>query len=1074
MTDPLPDTTEDAASKLTALHVLCSMGWKYLTPGEVDELRGGRRSSVLLEPILLRKLGEINRVNYRQRSEPFTEGALRAVANALREAGNEGLMRESEKILDLLQLGKSVEQTIEGDTKSFTVRYVDWDDFSNNAFHVAEEFSVERTNSATVLTPDLVLFVNGIPFGVIECKRTGPKMLAQAVEQHLRNQLPENLPGFFRFAQVLLALAVNEASYGTVGTSKAFWSSWVEEGEDPAFPSSVVNAPFDAESQDKIFSSRMEPRRERFLALLEPGRLPTAQDLLLIHLCRPERLLSLVSRFTLFDEGVKKVARSQQYFAVTELLSRVRRREPSGARSGGVVWHTQGSGKSLTMVMLAKALLLAPDIPGARVVLVTDRVDLDDQIWSTFRNCGVDPVQASTGAKLTEVMTHGTATLVTTLIQKFRAGMRAGKVGNPSDNIFVLVDEAHRSQAGEKGGFGEFHAEMRRMLPRACFIGFTGTPLTKAERATENQFGGIVHAYTIDRAERDGAVLPLLYEGRETVISVNADPLDRWVDRVCEGLTDEQSGELKARCSRSDILRAAENRLRAIAWDVSEHFSRTWKGTPFKGQLVTRSKLSAVRLKRLFEEFGKVSVEVLISPPDEREGVETAYTPAKDEVSEFWAAVKARYGNETNYNKQVISSFKTGESPEIIIVVDKLITGFDAPRNTVLYLDRGLQGHTLLQAIARVNRVYPGKDHGYVIDYEGVLGNLDAALSTYEALSDFSNDDLGAAILPVGEEIRSLLDRHARLLDLFRALPNRSDNEAYEQSLADDNRRDEFYRRLNLFSRTLILALSSLTFREATSPGEIGRYRADLKYFQTLRSAVLRRYSDSIDFADYEPRIRKHIDANLTAGDVEPVTPRFSIFDQEAFRREVDKLATPASKADTIASRTLRTITEKWEEDRVFYAKFSDIITQAIADFRAKRIADLEFLRRVQEASTHVRMHTDDAHPRTLDGHHEAKAVYNLLSEACSRFPAGAPSREVLAESALAVDGLVRRAASIVAWTENHDALKRLTNGIEDILFDLRGAGGPLFDSKSAESMSAMDVLLDDILKAAKRNYANR
>src|SRR5690606_38402209 len=290
--------------------------------------------------------------------------------------------------------------------------------------------------------------------------------------------------------------------------------------------------------------------------------------------------LELVRNFTLFEGGERKIARYQQYFCVKRTMDRIRRLGPDGAREGGVVWHTQGSGKSLTMVMLANAILEKFREHDPRIVLVPDRIDLDDQIYNTFRGTGVDLVQAESGADLRERLRDRRARVVTTLIHKFDRALRTRDPLADDPNVFVLVDEGHRTHTGT------LHAAMRVALPRACYIGSTGTPILKGDKATVAKFGGIIDRYTIDQAVEDDAVVPLLYEGRHVPLDIDEAPIDSWFEKYTAALTPEQKADLKRKYSTADQLNRTEQKIRAIAWDISVHFTTNFKGTPFKGQLV--------------------------------------------------------------------------------------------------------------------------------------------------------------------------------------------------------------------------------------------------------------------------------------------------------------------------------------------------------------------------------------------------------------------------------------------------------------------------------------------------------
>ncbi|MBC7418656.1 MAG: HsdR family type I site-specific deoxyribonuclease, partial [Pedobacter sp.] len=497
----------------------------------------------------------------------------------------------------------------------------------------------------------------------------------------------------------------------------------------------IKNQALNDEQKSNLFTGRFAYVRRYFDALEQENILPTVQDQTLIGLCSPKRLMDLVFNFVLYDNGEKKIARYQQYFAIKKSIKRILSLQ-GGKRTGGVIWHTQGSGKSLTMVMLAQAIAMESSILNPKIVLVTDRTDLDDQITKTFRKCGKFVENASTGQRLVELLENNNDSVITTIINKFAAAVK--KIDKPltSPNIFVLVDEGHRTQ------HGTFNIEMQKTLPNACFIALTGTPLFKKDKSTAAKFGGIIDAYTVDQAVEDKAVVPLLYEGRLARQTVNAGPLDTFFGMVSEPLTPYQRADFKKKFSRADQLNSAEQKIYAIAWNISLHFRDNWQGTPFKAQLVCDKKVNAIRYKEFLDEIGLVSSEVLISAIDEREGEESAYEKSPEKVSRFWKKMMEEHGNAKSYEKNVISRFKHQKDPEIIIVVDKLLTGFDEPKNTVLYLTRNLQSHKLLQAIARVNRIYPDKEFGYIVDYYGVIENLDDALELYSSFEDFDAADL--------------------------------------------------------------------------------------------------------------------------------------------------------------------------------------------------------------------------------------------------------------------------------------------------------------------------------------------
>lgn len=1052
-----PEWREDEISQVPALQLLVNLGWDYLTPGEALYHRGGRRSRVILAGVLAEQLRRINVVRSRGEELPFTESNIVAAVQAIEDPPFDGLIQTNEQVYDLVRLGKSFPQLVRGNLASHDLKYVDWENPANNAYHVTEEFSVEVSGTTDTRRPDLVLFVNGIPFVVIECKRPDIKEpLKEAISQQIRNQKDGYIPRLFVPAQLLVVLATNEAKYGTVGTSEKFWSVW-REATDEGVLQRLIKRPLDPRVKDRIFADRWRSIRAYFDALEATGREATAQDQLLHALCRPERLLHLIRRCVVFDGGERKIARWQQYFCLGKTMDRITRPGPDGKRQGGVIWHTQGSGKSLTMVMLATAIAEEIHTPRPKkVLLVTDRVDLDKQIFDTFGHCGLTPVRARTGRHLAKLLAEDGVPVITTVIDKFESVTRL-KVSIDSPEIFVLVDEGHRGQ------YGPLHARMRRVLPNACFLGFTGTPLLKGDKNTVVTFGGLIDTYTIRQAVADGAVVQLLYEGRLVPQSVDKGQIDRWFDRTVAGLSPAQAADLKKKFSSTTRLNEAEQRIAAVAYDISAHYANTWKGTGLKGQLVAPSKRAAILYQKYLSEIGLVKSAVLISAPDDREGETDIHEETSDEVKKFWASMMSRYRTEKEYNEQLINAFKHGDEPEVLIVVSKLITGFDAPRNTVLYLARKLEEHTLLQAIARVNRVYDGKDFGYVMDYAGVLHGLNEALDLYSNLPGYDPEDVDQALVDIAEILRQLPQSHSALWEVFRSVPNRRDQEAYERLLADDELRSRFYERLTDFGRMLGPALGSVTFLDTTPEERVEGYKKDLKFFAALRRSVGRRYADVVDYGEYEPRIRQLLDRHVSAGEVETIVPLVDIFDKDAFAKVVNEGVSVAAKADTIAYATTKTINERMDEDPAFYKRFSELIEQAIADWRADRLSDAEYLQRMAGISSSVRDRTGDQVPETVRDRPDARAFYGLVKEALVPYAAEGLDMEAIgAQAALAIDQAIEERA-VVNWKENPDVQNRMRTAIEDRLFEVKEREG--LDL----TLEDIDVVMEQVLEVAKR-----
>ncbi len=586
-----PPTSEDLAAQLPALRTLIGLGYTYLTAAEAERWRGGSTGNVVLESVLSDKLRALNPIRIGGEEYALTSNAVEECMRRLLDVPlHRGLNVANAEVYDLLTEGHTVNQTIQGDTKAYSVRYLDWIDWRRNAFHVVEEFSVRRDGRGDEFRPDLVLFVNGIPFGVIEAK--APHLenpIRDAVRQHARNQQDDGIRGLYKYVQLVGAIAVAEAKYATVDTPEQFWSLWRERpqtfvGTTPEVLAQAERAAQNAELSPQNITWLIEakagvefgPTRRQVLAkaLLEEHNV-TEQTRMLVHVFRPERLLELTKDFTLFDDGVRKVARYQQYFAVKATLDRVLTLNGEGRREGGVVWHTQGSGKSLTMVMLARALLDAHQLKRreVQIIIVTDRVDLDDQIYKTFQNTGLGSEglkQARTGKQLERLLSDGYRKVVTTVINKFETVINQIRRPVTSPDVFVLIDEGHRTQ------YGRFGASLQRSLPNACAIAFTGTPIRKKNANTTGRFGSYIDKYRIGEAVADGAVVELIYEDRYPILEVNESAIKRKYDRLTSDMTKAQLGEFDRKNLEKKLWLATEQRLDMVVNDIYDHYTSRW------------------------------------------------------------------------------------------------------------------------------------------------------------------------------------------------------------------------------------------------------------------------------------------------------------------------------------------------------------------------------------------------------------------------------------------------------------------------------------------------------------------
>lgn len=1005
------------------------LGYTYLSPEEALAARGGKTSNVLLEDILRTQLKAINSIQAgSNKTTYFTDANIEAGIQALKDLPfQDGYITATQHAYQRLTLGKALEQSIDGDKKSFTLQYIDWQHPERNVYHVTEEYEVMCTGSRDHLRPDIVLFVNGIPLVVIECKRPDLKdAINQAISQHTRNQTEDGIRSLYVYSQLVLACATLQAKYGTTDTKAEFWSIWREETEDEQGLEALINQPLTEAESQALGATRTAEEMNAWTQRLSGDVKITEQDRYIFHLCRPSRLLALIKDYILFEGGrYKKIARYQQYFAIEKIIRRIRETS-EGKRRGGVIWHTQGSGKSLTMAMLARRI--HQEIRNPKIVLVTDRIDLDTQITETFGQVEVPVHRARTGSQLVELLQSKSDAVVTTVINKFESAVeRLGKTPLESADIFVLIDEGHRTQ------YGTFNVKMQKVLPNSCFLAFTGTPLMKKEKSTAQKFGGIIDAYTIRQAVEDGAIVPIIYEGRHAVQDVNQKALDRGFDHVSEDLAPYEVADLKRKYSRANLIGKTEQRIHEIARDISDHYSQNWgadrtgERSGFKGMVVTSDKATAIKYKKAFDLIGKVTSEVIISPPDMREGYDDVHTGPSDEVVAFWKQMENKHGKD--FEPAIINQFKKTDYPELLIVVDKLLTGFDEPRVVVMYLCRKLKDHTLLQAIARVNRVAKGKEWGFIIDYEGVLGDLDEAMNIYANLEEFEAADVEGTVLDIKSAIRRLPQVHSELNDFFRSLRNKYDIASYSNLLADKSIREPFYDKFSEFARCLKLAFSSLEFENNTPDPIKQRYKEDLKFFTQLRNAVSQVYSDKVDFSRYEKQLQKLLDQHVTTEEIIRITEQVSILDTEAFDRELQKLIGDRAKAETIASRTTRYITERMEEDPVFYKKLSELVQQTIADLRAQRLSEADALKKLNQFREQAINRNDDDIPAALKEKSESIAFYRL------GLAAGSLSQQQSIEFAKATDRIIREYL-VVDWPHKLDVVRKMNFYIGEYLID--------------------------------------
>jgi len=499
----------------------------------------------------LREWLSAHRFDFKGKQYPLSENGITQVIKAVSAPKlNEGLIAANEAIYKQLTLGITVDELVDGQKTSVTVPLINWANVDANLLHVTEELSVERPAALGRYRPDVVCYVNGLPLVVIEAKRptsssAEKSMVAEGISQHLRNQKDQGIQSLYAYSQLLLSISGTDARYGTTNTPAKFWGSWTEEEISEADLQVVKSTPLSLDQKETLFADKPNWVKDDFDRLHSGLVLVTDQDRMIISLLRPDRLLDFTRRFIFFDRGRKKIAaRYQQFGGVKAILSQVAKQKPDGGREGGVIWHTTGSGKSNLMVLLTKALLLDRELADSRIIIVTDRVDLEKQLAATFLTGGAfgsavatkkdgEKAKVQSGRDLAKQIGSGTGRIIFTLLQKFNSATKLPECKNTSDKLIVLVDEGHRSQGGEN------HERMRQALPNAAFIAFTGTPLLKNDK-TRNKFGPILHAYTMQDAVDDGAVTPLVYEERKPIVDINERAVDAWFDQRTMGLSDKQ------------------------------------------------------------------------------------------------------------------------------------------------------------------------------------------------------------------------------------------------------------------------------------------------------------------------------------------------------------------------------------------------------------------------------------------------------------------------------------------------------------------------------------------------------
>ena len=658
-----------------------------------------------------------------------------------------------------------------------------------------------------------------------------------------------------------------------------------------------------------------------------------------------------------------------------------------------------------------------------------------------------------------ELVNSARADVITSIINKFNTVERQ-EVKNPSRDIFVLVDESHRSN------YGLMATRMRSVFPNACYIGFTGTPLMKSEKNTMARFGRLIHKYTIRDGVEDGAIVPLIYEGRFVEQKVDEENIDLWFKQTTRRLTEAQREDLRRKWSSIRRLTSTDARIKRIALDISEHFIEGYKDTGFKAMLATNYKRDAIRYLQCFEQFGDLNCAVVISPPDMREGVDDADEGADDLVVSFWSKMMRQYGDADRYEEAIKNRFCNGEI-DILIVCSKLLTGFDAPLCQVLYIDKELKEHGLLQAIARTNRLHEGKDYGLIVDYRGLIEKLDTAMDMYSGagLENFDGGDLKGVVVDVMAAVGNLRSAYTQLVELFAPVGSISDTEAVEVFLADDKVRQDFYTLLCAFGRALHLVLNAEQAYNALGKEERQKYQDTFIFFSKVRRSVKLQYCDAIDNAEYEPLMQNLLDTHLSVAGLKKITSPIDILNKDDFEKELEELGSLRSKADAIASRMTRSISEKRDENPAYYDSFSKRIRDALALYKEKVISEAEYLAKMRTIMEDYHAgRSTVSYPERIKNNVHAQAFFGVLTALFDEVEDERITPDFVAEVSEEITKIVA-SHSQVDWTNNKTIHDRISQDIDDLFYKYEKEHGLKL------SFDLIDKIIDNVKTVALRRF---
>ncbi|MBR4473919.1 MAG: type I restriction endonuclease subunit R [Oscillospiraceae bacterium] len=1044
---------ERPESQDRALKVIEQLGYSFVPRGEAERKRGSRRA-VLFEDELQSFLGK---QTYTVGTElrRFSGGSISKAISALNQNSAAGLYASNKEIYDLICSGKSLEESIPGGSlQSFDINYIDFDHPENNILQVTDEFEVERP-SGKFARPDIVVLVNGIPLVVIECKRSNVDVM-EGVTQNIRNWGEDYIPQLFRYTQLVVAMNPDKVLYGTCGTPSKQFVSWHED--------------------DKEWLND-------WCRKCSPDGQIKEQDRALVSLLHPNRLMDLIRNFIIYDNNIKKICRYKQFFAVKKCMDRILLKDEANTRNG-VLWHTQGSGKTLTMIMLTKMILresMHPDSPiqRPRFIMVTDRINLDKQIRDNFIHTQMSPHRAKTGKGLVELLRDESNTVITALVNKFEAAIKQSFCDEDS-NIFLFIDEGHRTQ------YGKLNTYMTHVLPNAVKIAFTGTPLMQkvpqnddrgllSAKDTYARFGPLIDSYTLQDAIDDRVTVPLVYEGRVVPQRVTSEQINAHLKYITVGLTDDARKDLEVKYSRFVNLAQTDQRLSMIAFDLHEHFLSYVKPKHFKAILTCSSRAAAVQMYYKLKDLGGINPAVVITPNSAKEGDdEDNTTQSLKTIGDFFRKeIDPLYKNNYDaYEDSVTGEFVDPEGGiDLLIVKDKLLTGFDAPIASVLYVDKKLQEHNLLQAIARVNRVYENKDFGLIVDYIGIFKKLNSALDLYNdtrsGMDNYAPEDIKAAVSSVLEEKVALENAYKKLSSLFEGIDrNETSANVWQEHLREYEIRKQFYEYLSSFAKRLDFLYSSLELFEAVGFDQAELYRRDYLFFKKLKDSVSLRFNDSVDFSRYEDGIRQLLNTYVNAEDVKTIIEPLDISNKDKMEEQLARLGSDEAKAEAIQSRQVEVLESKRYEDPIMYLTFMERINKTIQEYLAERDSE-KYLSTMETIADDFRHNRNSVkYPENIADDGDAKSFYGAVCTGLKKSQGETESEisEAMGSLALQIKAIIVSQAKR-DWRDNVIVHREIKKRLDDLLFDY------MEEHHLDWSLETIDIIIDEILMVAKRSY---